>query len=63
MLTPGNVDDRKPVPHLFQKLFGKIFGDREYISQNFFESLYEKGVQLIRIRSNMKNAFMDYGHL
>ena len=27
-LTPGNVDDRKPVPHLLQRLFGKVFGDR-----------------------------------
>ncbi len=60
MLTPGNVDDRKPVPQLVQELFGKVFGDRGYISQNLFESLYEKGVQLItRIRANMKNALMD----
>jgi hypothetical protein len=27
MLTPGNVDDRKPVPKLVRKLFGKLFGD------------------------------------
>jgi len=26
-LTPGNVDDRKPVQRLVRKLFGKIFGD------------------------------------
>ena len=60
MLTPGNVDDRKPVTNLLRNMFGKVFGDRGYLSQNLFESLYEKGVQLItRIRTNMKNALMD----
>ena len=32
-LPPANVDDRKPVPALVRKLFGKIFGDKGYISQ------------------------------
>ena len=27
-LTPGNVDDRKPVPEMTQGIFGKLFGDR-----------------------------------
>src|SRR5215216_4182249 len=27
-LTPGNVNDRKPVPKLANGLFGKLFGDR-----------------------------------
>lgn len=31
-LTPGNVDDRKPVPRLTERLFGKLFGDKGYIS-------------------------------
>nr|WP_248277906.1 transposase [Brasilonema sp. UFV-L1] len=26
-MTPGNIDDRKPVPDLLCGLFGKIFGD------------------------------------
>ena len=26
-LTPGNVDDRKPVPDLLRFLFGKVFAD------------------------------------
>jgi hypothetical protein len=33
ILTPGNTDDRKPVPNLLQHLFGKVFGDRGYVSQ------------------------------
>ena len=39
-LTPGNVDDRKPVPEMTQGIFGKLFGDRGYISQDLFEKLY-----------------------
>ena len=26
-LTPGNIDDRKPVPDLLEGLFGKVFAD------------------------------------
>ena len=29
-ITPGNVDDRKPVLDLVRGLFGKVFGDRGY---------------------------------
>jgi hypothetical protein len=58
-LTPGNVDDRKPVPQLASKLWGKLIGDRGYISQALFEQLFAEGVQLITpIRKNMKNRLM-----
>jgi IS5 family transposase len=33
-VTPGNVDDRKPVNTLLQSLFGKVFADRGYVSQS-----------------------------
>jgi hypothetical protein len=57
--TPGNVDDREPVPRMTKGLFGKLFGDKGYISQKLFELLYENGIQLVtRIRKNMKNRFM-----
>lgn len=49
-LTPGNIDERKPVPDLAQDLFGKLFGDRGYISQELFEKLYEQGLELITTR-------------
>lgn len=60
MLTPGNVDDRKPVPHMVRSLFGKLFGDKGYLSQKLFEELLQTfNVQLITgIRSNMKNRLM-----
>ena len=59
-LTSGTVDDRKPVPDLVRGLFGKVYGDRGYISKSLFEDLFERGIQLItRLRSTMKNILMD----
>jgi len=58
-LTPGNVDDRTPVPQLVKKLRGKLFGDRGYISAPLTQLLFEQGLQLItRLRKNMKNQLM-----
>ena len=56
-LTPGNVDDRIPVPKLLRKLFGKVFGDKGYISQPLRDLLLQTfGIQLItKLRSNAKN--------
>ncbi len=37
----------------------KLIGDKGYISQDLFNRLYEKGLQLItKIRKNMKNKLM-----
>jgi hypothetical protein len=59
-LTPGNVDDRQPVPELVKDLFGKLFGDKGYISQTLFQTLYDDGVQLItRLKTNMKNRLVS----
>jgi hypothetical protein len=51
------VDDRKPVPKLVRKLFGKVFGDKGYISQPLYDLLLQTfGIQLITKRkSNSKN--------
>ncbi|MEO8396435.1 MAG: IS982 family transposase, partial [Chloroflexota bacterium] len=58
-LTPGNVDDRKTVPKLAKTLFGKLFGDKGYLSQPLFQTLWEQGLQLITgIKANMKNRLM-----
>lgn len=56
-LTPGNVDDRKPVLKLVRKLFGKIFGDKGYISKPLYDLLYQTfGIQLItKLKANSKN--------
>src|ERR1051325_7510256 len=58
-LTPGNVDDRKPVARLAKGLVGKLFGDRGYISQALQEVLSAQGLQLItKIKKNMKNRLL-----
>jgi hypothetical protein len=58
-LTPGNVDDRRPVPELVKGLFGKLFGDKGYISQSLFETLYDEQLQLVtKLRKKMKNRLM-----
>jgi hypothetical protein len=58
-LTPGNVDDRKPVPDLVKGLFGKLFADKGYISQTLFETLYGDGLALItKLRKNMKQRLL-----
>lgn len=56
-LTPGNVDDRKPVPKLVRGLFGKLFGDKGYISHPLQELLRQTvGVLFItKLKSNSKN--------
>lgn len=59
-ITPGNVDDRKPVPKLVKTLFGKLFGDKGYISQPLTQALRALfDIQLItKLRANMKNQLM-----
>lgn len=58
-LTAGHVDDRKPVPKMVKALFGKLFGDKGYLSQSLFESLLQQGIQLItNVRANMKNRLV-----
>jgi hypothetical protein len=60
MLTPGNVDDRKPVPELCKEIWGKCFGDRGYISGKLFDELWEHGVQLItKLRKGMQNKLIS----
>ena len=58
-LTPGQVDDRRPVRKLVRELWGKLFGDRGYLSQELFEQLWGQGLQLItKLKRNMKNRLM-----
>jgi transposase len=60
-LTPGNVDDRRPTDALTRQLWGKLFGDRGYISQPLFERLFQRGLQLVtRVKRNMKNRLMPW---
>lgn len=54
-LTPGNVDDRAPVPELAKELPDRLYGDKGYISEALSDNLLDAGVNLITtVRSNMK---------
>ena len=60
-ITPGNVDDRNPkvMETLTQTLWGKLFGDRGYISAPLTKRLQMKGIYLFtRVKKNMKNILM-----
>ena len=61
MITKGNVDDRKPLykPSFIKKLFGKLFGDKGYISKDLFSLLFSNGIHLVtKLRKNMKTKLL-----
>ena len=61
-LTSGNVDDRNEavMDSLTKEIFGKLFADRGYISQELFEKLLKKDITLVtRAKKNMKNKLMN----
>jgi len=59
-LTPGNTDDRRPVPRLVRRLFGRLFGDKGYISAPLAEQLFlGQGLRLItKLRKNMRTRLL-----
>lgn len=58
-LTAANVDDRAPVAKLMQRLWGKLFGDKGYLSRPLTEQLRQRGITLItKLKSNMKNRLI-----
>jgi hypothetical protein len=61
MLTPGNVADNnvRLGAKLCERLYGKLYGDRGYISRDLFETLWSQGTQLVTgIKKNMKNRLL-----
>ena len=62
MITPGDVDDRKPLEYkaFMEFIFGKLFADRGYISQDLFEMLFVDDIHLVtKLKRNMKNSLMN----
>lgn len=59
-LTPGNVDNRHPLPALVSRLWGKIFADKGYLSQSLTAQLLQQGLHLVTpIRKNMPNRLLS----
>ena len=58
-ITPGNTDDRKPLPRMTAGLKGKLYADKGYLSKTLLRDLWQNGLQLITgIRKNMRNYLM-----
>ena len=61
MITTANTDDRTPLKtdHFLKKLFGKLYGDKGYISKELTSLLFEQGLHLVTgMKNNMKNSLM-----
>jgi len=59
-VTAANVDERRTTDWITQELWGKLIGDKGYLSQSLFERLMQRGLKLItKLRRNMKNRLME----
>lgn len=58
-LTPGNRSDISVLEKLSKGVFGRLFGDKGYVSIEMAKKLFPQGLQLFTVlRSNMKNKLM-----
>lgn len=60
-LSNGTTDDRNLdiIRKLCEKVFGKLYGDKGYISKTLVQYLFNSGIHLVtNVRSNMKNQLM-----
>lgn len=59
-LTPGNRSDISVLEKLSKGVFGRLFGDKGYVSMEMAKKLFHQGLQLFTaLRSNMKNKLMS----
>ena len=61
VLTKANVDDRNEnvIDSLTDKVFGKLYADKGYISQTLFGKLFNDGIHIVTgLRSNMKQRLI-----
>jgi hypothetical protein len=60
-LTPGNVHDTTPVPHLTRDLIGKLFADKGYVGKDLAQRLLRRGLILMTpMRRNMKRLPVSF---
>ena len=59
-ITPGNTNDRTPIPELCKNLYGKLYADKGYIGKKLSETLSESDIDLVTtVRKNMKAKAMS----
>ena len=67
--TKANIDDRNPLKNknFHDKIYGKTYGDKAYLSKDLFDMLFVDGIHLVtKLRKNMKKKaleFMDKDYL
>ena len=61
-VTTGSTDDRKLVPALLEGLFGIVYGEKEYVSQQLADLLAGKQIRFVaKPKKNMKKiALSDF---
>ena len=60
-LTSGNISDVSMPETLSKGLWGKLFGDKGYISTEIAQKLFKKGLQVFTtLRSNMKQKLLSW---
>ena len=61
-VTTGSTDDRKPVPALLEGLFGIVYGDKGYVSQQLADLLAGEQIRFVaKPKKNMKKiALSDF---
>ena len=58
--TPGNVADVSILESLSRRIFGKLFGDKGYISAEIAKKLFKRGLKLFTtFRNKMKNKLIE----
>nr|WP_232731467.1 IS982 family transposase [Tenacibaculum sp. SZ-18] len=63
MITKAIVDDRVPLKtkSFHDKIFGKIYGDKEYLGKDLFDKLFVDGIHLkTKLRENMKKKALEF---
>ena len=61
VLTRANVDDRNDtvIDTLTDRVFGKLYADKGYVSQSLFGRLWSEGIHVVTgLRSNMRQRLM-----
>ena len=58
--TPGNTADISMLEKLSRGIFGKLFGDKGYISAEIAKKLFERGLKLFTtLKNKMKNKLIE----
>lgn len=59
-LTSANIDDRKPVAKLMERLNGWLFGDKGYLGKTFAQKLKAQSIELFtKVKKNMKKNIIN----